>query len=710
MASTLLPSENLPKYRYTPLDINTREIRLLELHPGSFDDPVSISIITTPFAVPEPAPPDDGRLERIQGSLPPGWNAYETLEGRIFFWEQATQSTPWDHPDPQYDRRNYEYGDPSIKTLQLKYEALSYTWGLDNDQITIQVLCPGKKTSLTIRENLHDALKHLRNEADSRMLWIDAICVNQEDMAERSHQVGRMRDIYTHARRVVVWLGSESSDSALAMRTLQYIGNQIEFSTDGYIQSSPDCTEKDWHKVANTSHIDHDPHTWSAVCQLLLRPWFNRLWVKQEIQLANATALIQCGTFAMTWGQLRRAILLCARMRFPDGISSGLPRVLNSRRALALGVKNVNPTEVFQAAVFAECSDSRDRLYGVLGLLPPALAEAIEPRYDRSSLDIYRDACRACIERSGSLDILSLAGPSWKPDWSSEMTVFGTEGRFSSGKSIANISSFSSDEMIITGLAYDTVEDIAGPLPADDKKILDESWKLWLEDAMPGHMYPTGELLAQACAWTLNGGCLQDRFTDSSFVSLADVLHPFDRLEQEKWFNPESNIRFHKSIITIYSYLFRTNKGYFGLSPIKVMPGDKVGVLLGCPFPVLLREQSSGKHLFVACAYIHGLMDGEALLGPLPEGYKVILGPHRNAQWRQLFVNSTTQTETEEDPRLEPLPAEWKRALIGDRFWPTKKVDGFRNKVTGQIMDSDPRMLPDALRARGVPLETFTLL
>jgi hypothetical protein len=710
MASTLLPSENLPKYRYTPLDINTREIRLLELHPGSFDDPVSISIITTPFAVPEPAPPDDGRLERMQGSLPPGWNAFESLEGRIFFREQATQSTTWDHPDPQYDRRNYEYGDSSIKTLQLKYEALSYTWGSDNDQITIQVLRPGKKTSLTIRENLHDALKHIRNEADSRILWIDAICINQEDMVERSHQVGRMRDIYTHARRVVVWLGLESSDSTLAMRTLGYIGTQIEISTDQYALPAPGCTEKYWYRVTDASHFDSDPRTWSAVYQLLLRPWFDRLWVKQEIQLANATALVQCGTFKVMWSQLRRAILVCRQTRFLDGTSPELFDVLNNRRALALGVKNVNPTQVFKAAVFAECSDSRDRLYGVLGLLPPGLAEAIEPRYDRSSLDVYRDACRACIERSGSLDILTLAGPSWKPDWSSTRTVFGIGGRFSSGRSVANISSFSSNEMIITGLAYDTVEDIAGPLPADDKKILEESWKLWLEDAMPGHMYPTGELLAQACAWTLNGGCLRDRFTDSIFVSLADTLRPFDRLEQEKWFSPDSNIRFHNSVITIYSYLFRTNKGYFGVSPIKVMPGDKVGVLLGCPFPVLLREQSSGKHLFVACAYMHGLMDGEALLGPLPECCRVVLDIDRNGERFQVFVDSTTQTRTMDDPRLEPLPAEWEPVITSDRLWPTKKVNGFQNKATGEIMDSDPRMLPDALRARGVPLETFTLL
>jgi hypothetical protein len=715
MASTLLPSENLPKYRYTPLDINTREIRLLELHPGSFDDPVSISIITTPFAIPEPAPPDEDRLERIQGSLPPEWKACETLEGRILFWERATQSTTWDHPDPQYDRCTYEPESRDIGVSQLNYEALSYTWGSQNDRVAIQIVLPSppgktKTASSTIQGNLHDALKHLRNETDSRSLWIDAICINQEDLLERSHQVGRMRDIYTHARRVVVWLGLESSDSTLAMRTLQYIGSQIECSINSRCLRAPGCIEKDWYKVTDASHIDSDPSTWSAVYQLLLRPWFDRLWVKQEIQLANSAALVQCGTVRITWSQLRRAILFLQNLRFPDWTPPDLPRVLQNRHALAFGSKNVIPMKVLRDAVLAQCSDSRDKVYGVLGLLPPALAEAITPRYDRSNLDVYRDAFRVCIERSGSLDLLTMVGPSWKPDWSVERNFSDSGGSFSSGWSTADILSFSSDEMMVTGVAHDTIEDIAGPLSADDKTILEEVWNIWLKDVAPGQTYPTGELLASACAWTLNIGRLQDKFKGSPFVSLADAQRAFECLEQKREFVLDPNVRLHKSPIMEDGYLFRTNEGYFGFSAIEVTPGDKVCVLLGCPLPVLLRGQSFDKHLFVACAYLHGLMDGEALLEPLPEGCKVVLGNDHNGKTFQFFVDSTTQTETGEDPRLEPLPAEWERFITKDRLWPTKKVEGFWNKHTGQIMHSDPRMLPNALRARGVALETFTLL
>jgi hypothetical protein len=705
----------MDKYRYTPLNTSSGEIRLLELHPGAFDDPISISITTNPFVTPEPEPPDEDRLERIWESLPSGWEAYETLEGCIVLWNPETATTTWDHPNPSYERRSNGFEKLNIRVSELGFEALSYTWGSDNDRVAIQVVLPSQSgemeiASLTIQENLHEALKHLRDEANSRILWVDAICINQEDLAERNHQIGRMRDIYTHARRVVVWLGLESDNSSLAMHTLGHLGNQIEWTTDGYRLPAPGCKEKDWYREYDASHVDHNPKTWCAVYKLLRSPWFDRLWVKQEIQLANACALVQCGTDTITWRQLRSAIIQCGVMEYPNGTPPLLSWIAVNQEDFAFGFKNASPYFILRDAIFAECSDPRDKVYGILGLLPPALAQIIQPRYDLSALDVYREAFRAYIECSGSLDILALVGPSWRPDWSAKRCTLGFRGFFSSGRSIGDVLDFNPDELMVTGMAHDTVENIAGPLPADDQMILEEVWDTWLKDTTPGQTYPTGELLAHACAWTLNIGLLRGRWRNSSYSFMADAQYPFERLGKEREFIPDPNVRLHKNGICEGSHLFRTSKGYFGLSPIEVIRSDIVCVLLGCPHPVLLRKQFPGKHLFVTCAYVHGLMDGEAFLGPLPEGSKAVVRWDRNGDTYQLFVDSTTQTKTKQDPRLEPLPAEWERALVKDRFWPTKKVDGFRNKDTGQTMDSDPRMLPDALRARGVPLETFTLL
>jgi hypothetical protein len=706
----------MPQYQYAPLNASTGEIRLVELHPGAFDDPISISIITTPFIVPAFEPHDEDRLGRIRKSLPAGWRAYETLEGRILFRNKETELTTWDHPNPHHDRRTYESESSTLGASQVNFEALSYNWGSPNNRVMIQVVLPSrlkvgtKEASLTIQENLHDALKHLRYAAHPRTLWIDAVCIDQDNLMEKSHQVRRMGDIYTYAQRVVVWLGLASANSTLAMHKLEYIGRQVECSIDKYYLPAPHCTEKNWYSTTEACDIDRDSGTWYAICSLLQRPWFDRLWIRQEIQLANNSAFVQCGTDIIQWRQLRRAIILCGRNNFLKILPPRLSWVPRYRRELALGFKNRAPTHLFRDAIFAKCSDPRDKVYALLGLFPSVLAQRIHPRYDRSALDVCREAFRAYVECTERLDILDLVGPSWIRDWSVQRNSMGYEVNFSSSNSIADVSYINPDKLMVSGMEHDTVEEIAGPLPADDDTILEKVWNVWLKDATISQIYPTGESLASACAWTLNHGYLRDRLRFPSYKYVVDALPPFERLEQQKVFVSDPNVRLWKSKITANSFLFRSQKGFFGFSPIEVKPGDRVCVLLGCPRPVLLREQPSSSHLFVGCVHIHGLMDGEALLGPLPQGCRVILFQEGNNDHIQEFVDSKTQTRSTRDPRLGPLPAEWKPIITKDRLWPSKRVEAFQNRDTGQILYSDPRLLPDALRARGVPLQTFTLV
>jgi hypothetical protein len=119
----------------------------------------------------------------------------------------------------------------SIQTLTQKYtpsyEALSYAWGIAEDPTNIYV-SEAKDYVLSVTKNLACALDHLRLKDTSRTLWIDAICVDQENLEERGHQVGRMADIYRWAERVIVWIGPEQDDSSLAMDMLRNLGTNIE--------------------------------------------------------------------------------------------------------------------------------------------------------------------------------------------------------------------------------------------------------------------------------------------------------------------------------------------------------------------------------------------------------------------------------------------------------------------------------------------------
>ena len=93
------------------------------------------------------------------------------------------------------------------------YEALSYAWGTSSD--LVDVFCDSQVVSVT--QNLHGALLPLRNPDQTRRVWIDALCINQNDLDERSHRASFMRDIYSRAKHVVVWLGpDEAGRAALA--------------------------------------------------------------------------------------------------------------------------------------------------------------------------------------------------------------------------------------------------------------------------------------------------------------------------------------------------------------------------------------------------------------------------------------------------------------------------------------------------------------
>ncbi|KAL8895005.1 MAG: hypothetical protein Q9207_008337 [Kuettlingeria erythrocarpa] len=228
-----------PRYEYSPLRKNAGQIRLLTLLPDQFGAPIRINI----------------RIKRL--------------------------------------------------AKKTRFEALSYAWGSASDPQEIYVEAKEPKTwrlwhptsvtskRLPVTQNLYGALQHLRLRDRPRVFWIDAICVDQQNLKERGTQVLRMPDIYTQAKRVVVWLGPESYNSTLAMKAIDDIGSRI--AVDWYLKTIK-TTSKDG-SDPNLRELGHDlrqhPDLWLAFKDLLNRPYFRRLWVVQEIYLAKERAQIR---------------------------------------------------------------------------------------------------------------------------------------------------------------------------------------------------------------------------------------------------------------------------------------------------------------------------------------------------------------------------------------------------------------------------------
>lgn len=157
------------------------------------------------------------------------------------------------------------------------YEALSYTWGSPEQNVTIA--CDGVLLSVT--QNLYDAVQHLREPMHERIVWIDAMCINQKHDQERTDQVGIMRDIYAKASRVVIWLGKETSEDKLAFSMLARFKGLFE--KHGLVDFGPSLDRSYGFPPLS------DPE-WRALVRFFQREWFQRIWVVQE-----ATVCQLCG-------------------------------------------------------------------------------------------------------------------------------------------------------------------------------------------------------------------------------------------------------------------------------------------------------------------------------------------------------------------------------------------------------------------------------
>jgi hypothetical protein len=127
--------------------------------------------------------------------------------------------------------------------------------------------------------------------------------------------------------------------------------------------------------------------------------------------------------------------------------------------------------------------------------------------------------------------------------------------------------------------------------------------------------------------------------------------------------------------------------------------------------PILLRPVGEDRYIVVGDTYTHGFCDAEAVVGQLEEPWIIrvtIVGD--DSEFRPTYYNTATNTTVYEDPRLGPLPPPWVAIPknVDEEPYPWRTI--FRNSDTGEEMEFDPRLLPESLRARGVPLRTFHLV
>ncbi|KUJ06501.1 HET-domain-containing protein [Mollisia scopiformis] len=537
------------------------------------------------------------------------------------------------------------------------YEALSYVWGDDGSRR--QIFIENIPSLVTV--NLEVALRHLRRHQQPRILWIDAICINQNDIDERNVQVRHMGDVYKYASRVIAWLGEESDDSNLAFDALEHFPRDLEMHWDPSMNASLQA------EVFEPKYLD-------AFQNLFRRPWWHRVWTAQESILGPVLDII-CGKRQVSADLLRDVYLglqkhdgSCCRdffwnerldLRF-DEAGRLLERLTDYRQKLL--------EHLLSNFRSRHCSDPRDKVYGMLGLCHADLRKTIIPSYSLPVSLVYEEATLRIIESQGSLHVLSQISPgswdkvarttenlpSWVPDWALDMSqkeiqilavrTSLLDHYYASSGAVAWIRHSDRSSIVLGGIIVGRI----GAVSKSTGSNWNEYRSTFLEwrqmagiDEAPNRPYTSRPPTTYYNAYrqTISGAMMQDR---SSLQDPTKKTRVSDnaafRCWHDAWWNwiQVHDGDFRKIHLASSEYtgteislfgagvyastgmrrlLITEEEGWLGLAPANARIGDVIALLQGGSVPYILRPKrhaETGTYKFIGDAYVHGIMDGEA--------------------------------------------------------------------------------------------------
>ncbi|KAH8593983.1 heterokaryon incompatibility protein-domain-containing protein [Bisporella sp. PMI_857] len=578
----------LPKYRYVPLDASKNDIRLLRvLFATSHDDPIRCVLFHTTL---DEAPP---------------------------------------------------------------YQALSYSWGDRTTSCPIQVNA-GK---INVTQNLHDALNRLRPSTPEveLVIWIDAICINQLDIPERSAQTGKMRIIYQRAEKTLVWLGLQDSGSVQAIQLARRLNS---------------CTKKEVKRCLQTPLEDGRYLAVERLVILFRREYWWRIWVVQEILCSKNTEIF-CGEDSITWDELENVCEIVKPEKYfletrifyrnlskAHTLTHGGPRSLQLSRYTST---DTNPPllDLLLTHKSKKSTDARDKVYALVGI--SSSKDRFGPiDYSQSPAEVFSHTARHIITTTKKLDVSCVKQhsisqyelPSWAPDWTrlpyqlgyAHLGLHHHKPDFcAAGDSVASAEFLNDGKVLKTdGFVIGHIKDVGVPFvkkgsPSEVLPTL-HAFSDWLRifcrykkispstKAEFGRVISCGNLnFTEVATYEKTLGSIADlsKTLVARFGPTSDALSGLDTRALEssnsqKELSAEDEKKAMAATLSVNLMMNRrrliiTEMDISGLAPWDAVEGDKVCILLGCRFPVILR-QIGDHYILIGEAYISGFMDGQGML------------------------------------------------------------------------------------------------
>jgi Heterokaryon incompatibility protein (HET) len=558
---------------------------------------------------------------------------------------------------------------------ELRFRAISYVWG--SSAMTQSIICNGEIMPVTnsVFELLSSSV--ISSLCHELPIWIDAICINQGDNEEKSHQVSQMDSVYSLAEEVILWLGPASSDSDLAMDTLHALSEKKELIGRQNLSQFV----KNGELLQRCGLANASEEVRRALGSLLCRSWFQRLWIFQEVVLARQRQVV-CGSKIIPWEDFQNATTALARLQvhqfsiiYPD-ITSGLQGLSAIQEMEAAAVARTYEGRDLKSAfllAFAQgraVTDPRDRVYGILGMASSELREKIEVDYSQQDpsalLRLYIECGKAALEEDSSLSLLFLLSgaqknpglPSWCPDLNAPQPR-----SFYMWKGWKSGTSDDPEEEDLPGAWFEPDDDnlnVVGCRVDIVSQVLSSTfrWSDLERDAeIPSVEDSTNNLLweSECLALTRQASTHPDdtplsyiltlcegymtRFEDDPHImheayqrtlslwQTAKQAHPSDAANQAPPRDTASQ-RLRTAIHSFHAGLqhncegrrfFSTTAGRTGLGPPETQPGDEVYILYGAG-PLYLLRCSDIAIQILGNVYIHELM----CLDDTPNGVREI--------------------------------------------------------------------------------------
>lgn len=531
----------------------------------------------------------------------------------------------------------FELAEHVLDNVSGEFIAVSYCWGGE----PTENLLLSNGTFLNITPTAISLLRHVSATVSGLPIWIDAICINQKDPGEKTAQVKMMREIYGKAQCVLVWLGNGRISQADELHIWSYLSSlKGNYSTP----------------IPGLRGIERLGEVLFG--RLLQSPWFERVWVIQEVCFAR-NVMFLCGAVGMSLPFLKDYLEMRREnyKHAPDtyfetsgSFPAELPafrlfqRLCNHRELIREngGQARVSLTDILFAFQACKATEQIDKVFALLGL---ADCHEVLPDYALSIAEAYTQAMIACAPSLYDFRLLGYAGlanlrafngakvkglgmiPTWVPDFSCHFSVtpFTVRGDYKATpardldeavqESKEKVHLMLSDNLglRIRVRIIDTIEELSmhGPYPVgsqafDYGTVLQCQYHMSNEGIRMLECRNRSESASLVCYDTMTAGGLRD----NDGMSIATKVAGFESFQKSKGTarqlpqtQAEDDInelhgKMHRSGIGRSRRLFVTSKGYLGMANNDILEGDLVCLVFGAPVPFILRGPITSRDQF----------------------------------------------------------------------------------------------------------------